>query len=83
VFVTDTATLVVQVVLVVGNMWLDSIAPQMLFTAAHATMAAMTLFLMHSGGNSEYKDIKQSAASVELGIDEASESDACEEDFNT
>jgi hypothetical protein len=81
VFVTDAATLVVEVILVVTNMWTDSIAPQMLFAVAHATMAAMTLFLMHSGGDPEYKSIGENAASIELGIDEASESSGGKEGF--
>jgi hypothetical protein len=54
-------TMVTQVFFVTWRYYVYSIVPQLVYTAVHATLAAMTLFFMHSAGGVEYKDLGNEA----------------------
>jgi hypothetical protein len=78
VLVTGAVTVVTQCIFVVQNWFRYSLAPTMAFTSVHGMFAAMAVFLLHSGGEQEYKDLEDETAerqdsNVALGIEQASD----------
>jgi hypothetical protein len=78
VVVTGAVTVVTQIVFVVQNWFMYSVVPTMAFASVHVMFAAMTVFLLHSGGEPEYKDLVDEgggheAKNIALGIEQASD----------
>jgi uncharacterized membrane protein len=85
--VTGVVTGICQIYFVLVNKNMYSVVPQMLLSSVHVTLAAITLFLLHSSSGAEYRPMDDSKQQQEAGMildindpDDDDEEDAGDDD---
>jgi hypothetical protein len=73
VIVTSFTTFLTDVYFVWRGQHVNSVFPQMVSAAVHMSLAAMTIFLLHSAGGPEYEDLEWRRGSVVLDIERESD----------
>jgi hypothetical protein len=66
---SSTATFLTQLI----PLSFDTLAPRMVYEAVHTTLAAVSLFLMHSTASPQYKDLISEPPSTVLDVEQMSE----------